>query len=473
MGAREGKAPARHSAIAMAFIAGAVVLGGGGSPNPVTEILLQLLFVAAALAWLWIPARGGPMPVTREPAAWLICGLVLALPLAQLIPLPPGVWTALPGQEDRIAALALVGDDTGWQPLTHSPARTFAALLALFPALFAFLATASLDARGRFWVVSAVAAMALVTALLGALQLSFGAEAPYLYAENHRGVVTGFQANRNAAVDLLLIGMAAAVAMLAPSLAAEPNRQRLATPPWRIGDRRIAALTLAGLLVVLFFAAVLTASRAGIALLPLVLLGAWAILRPALSDLGGLRYLPGLVVLVAVVVVIVVAMQGGNAALGSVAERFVFSDDYRRELWRDGWYMANRAWPAGIGLGGAQSALIAAERLEVLDSMIPNRVHNDYLELALEGGVLGLALLGAVCVVLAWLAWRAWLDRPRERHFTALGLIILLVAALHSFVDYPLRSMALACLIGTGAGLLMAPRRNSVMDAAATDESRA
>src|SRR5688572_13379452 len=56
----------RHPLIAALFVACAVVLGGGGSPNPGTEVVLQLVFVVAALAWLWVRAHEGPAPVTRS-----------------------------------------------------------------------------------------------------------------------------------------------------------------------------------------------------------------------------------------------------------------------------------------------------------------------------------------------------------------------------------------------------------------------
>ena len=68
-------------------------------------------------------------------------------------------------------------------------------------------------------------------------------------------------------------------------------------------------------------------------------------------------------------------------------------------------------------------------------------------------------LLAVIAAVLLVAAWRSWRDRPEERHLTVLGVVILLVPAVHSFVDYPLRSMALACLIGTGAGLLISTLR--------------
>ena len=153
------------------------------------------------------------------------------------------------------------------------------------------------------------------------------------------------------------------------------------------------------------------------------------------------------------------AWQSGNSALASVAERFALADDARREMWRDAWFATTQAWPFGVGMGGAQPAMISAERLEVLDPLLPNRVHNDYLELALEGGLAAMLLLAVIALVLTVAAWRSWRKRPSDRHLTALGIVILMVAAAHSVVDYPLRSMALACLIGTGAGLLMSTPR--------------
>jgi O-antigen ligase len=456
----------RHALIAALFIACAVVLGGGGSPNPGSEVILQLVFIVAALAWLWVPAQEGPAPIARSRGFWLICGLVLALPLAQLVPLPPSVWTGLAGNEDRAAALALVGREHSWQPLSHSPPRTLAALLAMIPALFAFFATASLDARGRSWVVGAVVAVALVSAMLGALQVSLGpVSGPYLYAQNSPNL-TGFQANRNATADLLLIGIAATAAMLMPSLAARSAPRTEARKPL-MADRRAATLVFAGLIAVLFFAVLLTASRMGIALLSFALVGVWVILRPALADRGKVRFVPALVALAAIPVAAFAAWQAGITSLRNVAGRFfiaAFDEGTRVELWRDGWFAMQQAWPFGVGMGGAQPVLIAAERLEVLDPDLPNRVHNDYLELALEGGLFAAVVLAAIAILLLLAAWRSWRDRPDERHLTALGIVVLLVIAVHSFVDYPLRSMALACLMGTGAGLLMSPPRYSARE---------
>jgi hypothetical protein len=459
MTSREAATASRHPLVAALFVACAIVLGGGGSPNPGTEVLLQLVFVAAALAWLWLPAPRGSVPIPRSRSFWLICGLALVLPIAQLVPLPPGVWTALDGQGSRAAALALVGSEQSWQPLSHSPPRTLAALLAIVPALFAFFAAASLDARGRTMVVSAIAVMTLVAALVGALQLTLGPSGPHRIYEGYFPSLTGFQANRNSAADVFLIGIAATAAVLMPALAGQGGREARRDRFAPVAKRRTAAILLVVLVAVLFFATLLTASRLGIVLTPLVLIGVWVILLPAMTDLGRWRYVPALATLALVPATALLVWQSGNTALGTVAERFIFSDDPRRELWRDGWFAMSEAWPFGVGVGGGQPAMIAAERLEVLDPYLPNRVHNDYLEVALEGGLPAVVLVAAIGLLLAAAAWRSWRARPQERHLTMLGIVILSVAGVHSFVDYPLRSMALACLVGTGAGLLMSTPR--------------
>jgi O-antigen ligase len=432
-----------------------MVLGGGGTPNPGTEILLELVAVVAALAWLWLPGENGRLRVPQARTPWVIAALVLLVPVVQLVPLPPGVWQALPGQADKAAALALVGADVRWQPLSLSPMRTLASLLALGPPLAIMLATAALASRGRALLVAAIALVALTAALLGGVQVPLGGMGPHLYAETNPGA-TGFQANKNAAADVLLIGMVAVAVTLGPAVTGNAVARPL------IANRRAAWLAIAGVLLVMLLATVLTNSRAGIALIPLALLGVWAVLAPG-KELKGSRAVPALVLALLVAFLALAAVLAGNTSVGAIFARFAAVDDFRRQLWRDGWFALTRSWPSGIGVGGAASALIAAERLEILDPSVPNRVHNDYLEFALEGGILAVAVMLTLAAVLGAAAWRSWRERPEDRPQTVFGIAILMIVGLHSLVDYPLRSMALACLAGVGAGLLTAPSRRDAV----------
>ena len=91
---------------------------------------------------------------------------------------------------------------------------------------------------------------------------------------------------------------------------------------------------------------------------------------------------------------------------------------------------------------------------------MPNRAHNDFLELALEAGLPGLLLLTALGGALVWRMVRRLRDAgavegPRAQVWFAAGVLVLL--ATHSLVDYPLRSMALATLAGVASGMILAP----------------
>jgi O-antigen ligase len=141
--------------------------------------------------------------------------------------------------------------------------------------------------------------------------------------------------------------------------------------------------------------------------------------------------------------------------------------DFRFELWEDTRFAIVQYWPFGSGIGSFKPVFVAAERLEVVDPSMPVRAHNDFLELALEGGIFGLILLGLAAVWLGWMTLRAWRSSAPgagrkggsagdsgARAQIIFAVAVFLIIALHSVVDYPLRSMALACLAGVAAGLL-------------------
>lgn len=426
------------------FTAVALFLGGGGSPAPIPELVVQWAALAALVVALWL-RRPKEAPLPRGAIGF--SAAMLALPAVQLIPLPPALWTALPGRETVVAALALVGEQDRWMPWSVSPPRTLAALLALIPPIAALLLAAHARQRARTAALVTVFAMAVAAALLGAAQLASGAgTALRPYGSEHSGYLTGFHANRNAAADMLLIGLFA----LAGLFALSPARRGTG---WRLPFAAAALLLAAAVL--------LTGSRAGIALLGVVGIAGAAWL--AVSRLRGPTVSRTRVA---------AWSAGGVLALGAtawalsastvatrIAARFTAGGEPRPDLWIDTLFAAGQHWPWGSGLGTFVPAFVAAERLEVVDTGYPNRAHNDFLELALEGGLPGLVLLATLG---GWLAWRL-IQRlrrataPGERIELIFAGATLALLAAHSVVDYPLRSMSLAVLAGLAAGLILSP----------------
>lgn len=455
----------RFTLIALCLVVIAIVFGGGGTPGPVAELIVQMAAVICAAAWLClgdrglgdrglgdrdirraaVPPDGGVAAVIARRGPLLIAMLAAIVPLVQLAPLPSLLWQALPGREAQAAALHLVGAGDGWRPMALSPDRTLAALLALGPPLLAMMMVTRLDAAGRRLVILAIFVMGLLTVMLGALQLTGGEGAWRFHPSGHGRWLTGFQANRNATADLLLIAMMAGACVLRATATAGGTVLR----PVRAGIWAMAAAANA----LLVLALVLTGSRTGLALLaPAFLVQAmilWPLLpwRPSLMRAG----MAGAALALPVVAMLTLT---DNVLIRRALSRFAFARDFRQELWADAGFAAWRYWPVGAGMGGFVPAAIAAERLEVVDPTLPNRAHNDYLELVVESGIAGPLCLLAIIAVLAVMLRISWRTDAHARGGMLFALGALAVIALHSMVDYPLRSMAIACLAGVAAGLL-------------------
>jgi O-antigen ligase len=346
----------------------------------------------------------------------------------------------LPGRASEAAALGLVGAGARWMPWSVAPARSLASLLALIPPAAAMVLMARAGTSSRWWTLAAIAAIGLVSVVVGAGQLA-GGESRLLrfYGESHIGFLTGFQANRNAAADVLLIAMLA--------LAALDVRSK---PAWR----PLTGAALAALAVAVF----LTGSRAGIALMAPVLAGiaVWRGREP-LRRLRPRARLAGTFGVLAATAAVVLVLAA-NPTARRMAARFSQGHDPRPELWTDTLYAIGQTWPMGSGLGSFVPVFVAAERLEVVDQSFPNRAHNDYLEFVLEAGLPGLVVLSALA---AWLIWRLVVGLRRAESEAARAELVfagatLALLGLHSVVDYPLRSMALATLAGVAAGIILA-----------------
>lgn len=432
----------RHLTIVIAAIVAAFVLGGGGSPSPSTELVLQLFVGLAALAWLWLL---DPLRVPAGPWPWLLAAVITIVPLLQLIPLPPAIWASLPGRTSEVAALSLIGEEGAWRPLTTSPPRTLASLLSLAPPFLLMLGTGALSVRERGKVIGAIAVMAVVSSLFGALQLAAGATDLRLYNYTNPYVVTGFQAYRNAEADILLIGILGIA-----FIASRTRRDRTG----RRGGSRGYWLVSGALLVTL--ATLMTASRGGILLLAPTLLAAWAIYSIG-SQKPWRRQLFAGVAGLAVVATAGVLLVQHNSAVKAVAARFEVTKDARTDIWHDTVFAIEQYWPLGSGMGTFVPSFIAQEPLDSVDPSVPNRAHNDYLELALEAGVPGMVAFAVAALLALFLALRAWRQRPGDRSQLLFGLCALLVIAVHSLVDYPMRSMSLACIAGAAVGLFLRP----------------
>ena len=412
-----------------------ILFGGASRDHALRLALVELASLPLLVLGATRLAQTGAWRQHRFALA--LAAILAAIPLAQIIPLPPSIWTRLPGRDQMVLALDLVGQSPGWTPLSLAPELTWTSALALLPPLAMFLGalSASEGVRGRLIRLCILAAVISVS--LGAVQLVSGSDRFYPWATTDAGSVNGFFANRNHLASFLLVTLPFAVVLGAGSL-----RRRNPAPLslW------LAALFVA--LVVVGLAAI--RSRAGIILLvpslTISFLAVW---------IASGRGRPSRALLImfgatGAALTAVVAL-----ALPALLARFGENADGRIDRWPTVATAAETYLPFGSGIGSFDVVYRSVEPLAELDSTFFNQAHNEYLETWLEAGWFGVGLIVAFCVWYARRTWNAWKAPPSRNsdlgRAASIGVGVLL---LHSIADYPLRTATLAVLLALCCALL-------------------
>jgi O-antigen ligase len=379
---------------------------------------------------------------------------IFALVLSHLIPLPPSVWGALPGRGiiteiDKVAELGAV-----WRPISMVPSATWNALYSLFVPLAVLILGAQLSREDRFRLLPWVLGLGLFSGLWGILQVIGDPQGPlYLYRVTNNGAAVGLFANRNHQAILL--------ASLFPMLAVYAStsvrsEEQAAVRSWlAIG----AGFVLVPLLLV-------TGSRAGLILGVVGLLSTVLVYKRP-SDLTPKKRKGGKLDLRYAAAGFGVLCLGALTIIMSRAEAFqrLFAagqgEDERLKVWVPIAEMAWKYFPFGSGIGSFVEVYQIDEPYELLSPEYFNHAHNDWLEVYMTVGLPGLILLAlAFYAVLrtSWTLFRTPIEEGRALRFARLGVIVLLILALGSIGDYPLRTPTLAAVFVIAALWLAGPR---------------
>jgi len=424
----------------------ALFLGGG--QGSVGE---QLLSLPGLVLILIAGIRIGTSDVRRDRARWfwLLPAGLMVLPLLQLVPLPHAAWTMLPGRGDVAAGLATAGVAPAAGAWTLAPLATENILWSALVPAGVFMSAAALHGSQRRTMVGVALAFAAISAIFGLWQIMEGAgSALYLYRITNEGEAVGFFANRNHLAGLLAASLPVAAGMLA---------DRLRHHPHGIRDLRVWVLTT--LIVLLSVSATATRSRAGFGLLMVSVLASAAVLlraRPQGPWAGAKPWLR-VSALIAGLLIVQFTLYGLLVRLDSDP-----LDDHRWTLAANTLQAAKPARGTGLGLGSFVHAYDEIGDQSADMEPYVNHAHNDYAELWLEGGLPALALAATALVMVGW-QLRKYLRSPdegrsNEMQYRGLNLgaaLSLLLIALHSIVDYPLRTLTIATYASLLAAVLL------------------
>ncbi|HEX4199621.1 MAG TPA: O-antigen ligase family protein [Caulobacteraceae bacterium] len=422
------------------FLSAALLLGGSSAAAPGTDVV-RLASIPVMLIALW---RLRELPPSAE--AWWPLGIfaaAVALTIAQLIPLPPALWTHFPGRQTVLDGFRAAAIAPPWAPLSLTPDATFAGLLGFLPPAAMFLAVLTTDGLGRRALLATVLVIGVLAVIAGMMQMATGPSGPFRpYVVTNLDSAVGFFANRNHQAAFLLCAV--------------PLAAYWAVRPAGGGGQQSAflAAVAVALFTVLVVSLGLTRSRAGVILLAPALAG---------SALVAVRRRTGAYTLVSPAILTAAGLTGvalvGLFAFTPIANRFhaELDQDLRVRLTPVVAQAAMAYSPPGSGLGSFETVYRTIERPPAMVADYVNHAHDDYLETWLEFGWPGLAIMAGF--IAWWLVRSIGIARRRDgaASMAMAGAVMVGILMAHSIVDYPLRTPALATLFALGCGLMIAP----------------
>jgi O-antigen ligase len=397
--------------LAAFLLAFAPLWRGGNRPLPL--LILEGVGLVGLVVLAWTPRRESRIPAAL---AWGI-GLLVAIPLLQLVPLPGEWWARLPGHEAYAFALEAAGAGAGMRPLTMHAHATEYAWLALIPCLAIFFMVQRLERRQVRRLARIFLIVAACEAVLGILQV--GATPGSMLTLGNTfggGAATGTYVNKNHFAALMAMALPMLLAVWAIEMLPVVNDrgEALRAHP-RNADAKLAMRILYSILVVILLLALLfTRSRAGIG----AGLAAFALASLAMVWNAGSTQAKAVLVGVAVLA----AMLAAYIGLTPVLERFApdavsLGYEGRAQLTMATLRAGLDFLPFGSGLG-TFADVFRRYQVERLTGFI-DHAHNDYAEVFLELGVAGVA----VVVLFAAAYLMRWREIARGRLSRSLGLL--------------------------------------------------
>lgn len=415
----------------LAYLAAVLLLGGASAAGFGANGVLEIAG-AALLAWIWWKRpETARTPATHTGLRWFLVALAI-LAAVQFLPVPPALWPLLPGRAAIAAGYDLAGMPRPWLPLSLNPWGTLQSLVWWIPALALFAAMRSSHGpttRHAVWVVAAVAYGSVIMAGLQVYQ-----DTGYFYTVTNRGNGVGAFSNSNHFGSFML----ASIALIAAQWLHD-HRESAA------GKKPLArSWQLPALLAPLVIGVFLSNSLACMLLLLPLMCGVYLLARPDLTlkwswlVLGGLLFSIGLVWLLA-----------SGLVANDLMNKSATAGISRGEFLENGLRMLADFAPLGSGLGTFRELYPWYEDHALIGTTYANHAHNDLLELLIETGLFGLALVLLFARWFAATAWSVWsASGQRSGNRVALGATLAIAAvAAHSLVDYPLRTAAISSLI--------------------------
>ena len=410
-------------ALSILLITLAPLFRAGNRPIPLLILEIIGLAILLSLFWNFDALRKTPK------ALWALVITIIATPLVYLMP-SPDIIENLAGRELYNTVEQWIASNSSEQPnisISLIPEKTLDSLLSLIPVAAIFLATMSLSIKSLKLLCYIFLGIVAFEGLIALAQVTNGSDNLYFGMKNSHNA-QGTYPNRDHFSALLEMSLPVIIGLLAISFAKKDHVHH--------GNKFLKklslheTLTFSSLSLLIFLAAIFSYSRSGIFL---IMLGIFISTLSFARHIGGKQSI-GLMATLTTLSIGVATSIG----IIPIVNRFITLDplkDGRNAIFEHTIEAIQNFYPVGSGPGTFPYVYRAFQPMEQAGRI--NHAHNDYLELILETGLLGAAIL-CLFLILYLLNWKHIFRSPwlRLRYIQTGAGIGMLLILLHGLSDF-------------------------------------
>ena len=422
------------------FLLACLVLGGTSQDIVLPKFIVYLLSLVVIGRRILLISSNSLLNKLKP--VLFLCVAFFLLSASYAIPLPYAVWSSMPGRDVVVEGYKLAGLGEPWLPLSLTPEKTVFSLLDFFPPFAMILLVGT---RQRYFELEfaflILATFVIVSVALAGLQASQMFEGLYIYDFTNKNAGVGFFSNANHFSIFLILCLPFMVFKL--SIINKKAQARISKTQ--------------GIFVAAIFSIVcgvsFSGSFAGFLMLgPVVLILLYVWSREYKIAKSHVFITVGAVL----VFMIPQILFSKNILTALTLSYENIGEDARHVMRATALEAARDFFPVGSGLGSFSDVYRLFE--DFGEKTIPH-AHNEYFELFVELGLLGVIWTIIVLAYIAKNVWKAFTAKDGYNSLSRYMAVVLVTIIIHSSVDYGTRTIAIMVLIVFALCLMVAPSR--------------
>ena len=404
----------------------------GGTAKTVYLFKLPLFVISLFfIGWILTQTDRRALKSLFEPGLLILAALPL-LYVVYLIPLPSWLWSGLASKTLVVDGYQVLDQALPVAPLSLTPEATLLSIFSFLPVIAIVLFTRLTPNKGEIdAAVGTLWSVTVVVGLLGILQILMGETLLRFYETVYLTRPVGPFSNINHFASLMVVALPFCILMAS----SQHHKSDMIT---RRRTKTFGLMTV----TLLVAAIVLAGSSAGYLLLLLCL----SLSVMSFQKSTGSRRLAVLFWLIGLIFLLVDYFIFSGEFLTLLNKLSRSAPTSRSEIFQTTWAAIQQGGAFGYGPGSFSEVYKVFEQRDTISINFVNEAHNEYLQLWFEFGYLGLLW---IIVLVFWMLRKAEVVFRRKgysSHIQKASLISLLMLALHSVADYPLRTIAIAAV---------------------------